>query len=119
MKNVFPILVVLVLAGCGKGGPFEDPDRKHEKRLKPAITFVEGTLKSQRRLPTQDEFRKWKETQPRGMYTLRDRTDEYAASKGATNVNDYMVGTWRADWYHYYKSWDGKYLNASDEYSWP
>lgn len=49
------------------------------------------------------------------MLVLLDRSNKYAASKGAKEVNDFMVGIWRADWYHYYKSWDKQFLNGYDE----
>ena len=49
------------------------------------------------------------------MLILHDRTNKYAASKGAKSETDYMVGIWRADWFHYYKSWDQSFLNGSDE----
>lgn len=110
------LFVTFVSVGCGRGGAtsLENPDRKHERRLQPAIAFIETTLAEYRRLPTHDEFFRWNE-QVHGMFVLRDRSSRYAASKGAKGVNDYMVGVWRADWYHYYKSWDKSYLNASDE----
>ena len=28
---------------------------------------------------------------------------------------DYMVGIWRGERYHYYKSWDKRFLNVSEE----
>lgn len=110
------LLVTLISFGCGTPGtPLpENPDRKHERRLQPAIAFVEETLTEKGRLPTHEEFFQWNE-QNRGMFTLRDCSSRYAKSKGAKGINDYMVGVWRADWYHYYKSWDKSYLNASDE----
>lgn len=66
------------------------------------------------RLPTEGEFRAGTAAMDQ-MLILRDRTNKYAASKGAKTETDYMVGIWRTDWYHYYKSWDKSFLNASDE----
>ena len=50
------------------------------------------------------------------MYTLLDMTDPYAQSKGAIHTNDYLLGTWKGDWYHFYKSWDKKYYDGYDEH---
>ncbi len=88
---LMPLLATLLSTGCDT----LNPDRKHERRLQPAIAFVERTLAELGRLPTQDEFYEWRKQVP-GMYVLRDRSSRYAASKGAKEVNDYMVGVWRA-----------------------
>jgi hypothetical protein len=122
METRLPLTVIIVamVFGCGPKSnytPPEDPDRKHERRLQPAIAFVEGFLAEHGRLPNAREFDAWSDRHG-GMFTLRDHTHRYAASKGAKDPNDYMVGTWRADWYHYYKSWDKTYLNGGDEDFW-
>jgi len=123
LRTHYPILLflgaVLLLGDCDRGASLRDPDHERERRLKPAIAFVEKTIETKGRLPNRNEFTRWEESQSGWIYTLWDRTDEYAARKGATNANDYMVGVWRADWFHYYRSWDGRYLDASDEYPWP
>jgi hypothetical protein len=75
---------------------------------------MDSFLQEHNRLPTKKEFRAGTRSID-GMLVLRDRTDKYAASKGAKSETDYMVGIWRADWYHYYKSWDRSFLNGSDE----
>lgn len=116
----FTVILLVAIFGCGPKSnytPPEDPDRKHERRLQPAIAYVDGFLAEHGRLPNSDEFRAWSD-QHGGMYTLRDHTHRYAASKGAKEPTDYMAGTWRADWYHYYKSWDRGYVNGGDEDFW-
>lgn len=91
-----------------------DNDQKARQWLKPAIEFVEGFLAEHERLPTEKEFDAWNEKRPH-HYNLRDRSHPYAASKGASGRNDYMVGVWRGEWTLYYKSWDKTYYDAQDE----
>jgi hypothetical protein len=86
-----------------------------EARLQPVIKYVDGFIKEHHRLPTKDEF-ETNTAKIDPMLTFKDRSDKYAAKKGAKTELDYMVGIWRADWYHYYKSWDKTFLNGSDEF---
>ena len=111
MKLLFIIAIAVLLVAC-------DSYHKERTRLAPAKAFVERFLRDRGRIPTQDEFRQWGNTKggEHGMFTLRDHTDPYAAKQGAKGTNDYMVGTWRADWYYYYKSWDKQYLDGSTEF---
>ncbi len=89
--------------------------RDREAKLQPVIRYMDTFIHEHHRLPTQDEFRA-DTAKMDSMLILRDRTDKYAASKGAKSELDYMVGIWRADWNHYYKSWDKSFLNGSDEF---
>lgn len=108
-------LCVLFVSSCGKTS---SPDRitvDREARLQPVIQYMETFVQDHHRLPTRDEF----QVGTAGMNSnliLKDRTDPYAARKGAKADTDYMVGIWRADWYHFYKSWDKSFLNGADEY---
>jgi hypothetical protein len=113
------LFCLLFVSSCGDGArtTVPNPDRisvDREARLQPVIRYVEGFIKDHQRLPTQDEFRAGTASMD-PMLVLRDRTHTYAASHGAKTENDYMVGIWRVDWYHYYKSWDRSFLNGSDE----
>jgi len=76
---------------------------------------MDAFIKQHHRLPTQAEFRTGTATIDQ-VAVLRDHNDKYAASKGAKTDTDYMIGVWRVDWYHYYKSWDKSFINASDEF---
>jgi len=104
------LALLLGLSGCGNDRISADSERK----LQPVIQFVDSFVKKNGRLPTDSEFHQAADHMA-WMVVLRDKHNPYAASKGATNDLDYMAGIWRADWYHYYKSWDKKFLNASDE----
>jgi hypothetical protein len=119
MRYLF-LVCLLFLSSCGKNpsSPISNPDRistDREAKLQPVIRYMDAFIKEHQRLPTQDEFRVDTEKMA-WMLVLKDRTDKYAASKGAKSETDYMVGCWRADWYHYYKSWDKSFLNGSDEF---
>jgi len=111
---------IVLVTSCdnNSSSPTSTRDRisvDREARLQPAIRYVEAFTKDHQRLPTQNEFR----SGTKGMgneFVLKDHTDKYAASKGAKADTDYMVGVWRADWYHYYKSWDKSFLSGSDEF---
>jgi hypothetical protein len=104
------LLCLLFLGSCDN----RRISRDREARLQPVISFMDNFLQEHHRLPTQNEFSTG--TRSLGnMLVLRDRTNKYAASKGAKSETDYMVGIWRADWYHYYKSWDRSFLDGSDE----
>lgn len=107
-------LIIGILVCCVYAIWFEQ-SRKHVIRLKPSIAFIESIIQSQNRLPTQNEFHDWMDMDEHRMFVLRDRSDRYAQEHGAKNVNDYMVGTWIADWYYYYKSWDKKYFDGVKE----
>jgi hypothetical protein len=112
-------LVLLFLNSCGNNptSAVSGPDRisqDREAKLKPVIAYVDGFIKDHSRLPTAEEFRAATASMAH-ILILRDRTDPYAASTGAKTDLDYMVGIWRADWFHYYKSWDRSFLNGSDE----
>ena len=89
------------------------PDR--EARLRPVIRYIDRFIEDHGRLPTQEQFQA-KADEMDEMLVLKDRTDAYAAKQGATKETDYMVGIWRADWFHYYKSWDRSFLNGHDEF---
>ena len=104
------LVCLLCLSSCG-----DRISRDREARLQPVIRYMDTFIKEHHRLPTEDEFR----VGTKGMDTmliLRDHTDKYAASNGAKSETDYMVGCWRVDWHHYYKSWDKSFLNGSDEF---
>ena len=88
--------------------------RDREAKMKPVIKYVEEFIKNNGRLPTYEEFHNTADKMA-WMVVLRTKDHPYAARKGAKKDLDYMVGMWRADWYHYYKSWDHKFLNATDE----
>ena len=103
-------LCLFCLCACG-----DRISRDREARLQPVIGYMDSFIKQHHRLPRQDEFRAGTAAMD-SMLIFKDRTDKYAASKGAKSDLDYMVGTWRADWYHYYKSWDKSFLNGSDEF---
>lgn len=114
------LLVCLLFANsCGNGsrtrasGP-ERISADREAHLRPVIVYMDAFIRDHKRLPTQEEFRAGTVSMDK-MLVLHDRTHPYAASKGAKSETDYMVGVWRADWYHYYKSWDKSFLNGSDE----
>jgi hypothetical protein len=89
---------------------------KSEASLRPIILYVDGFIQKHHRLPTQEEFHATADKLA-WMVEFRDRTYRYAASHGAKNELDYMIGIWRADWFHYYKSWDQKFINAADEFT--
>jgi hypothetical protein len=113
-----PLLVLLFLTSCdNRTSAVSGPDRisqDREAKLKPVIAYVDGFIKDHNRVPTAEEFRAATASMDQ-ILILRNRTDPYAASKGARTDLDYMVGIWRADWFHYYKSWDRSFLNGSDE----
>jgi hypothetical protein len=107
------------VSSCGDSSRtvVSNPDRisaDREARLQPVIRYMDAFIREHQRLPTQDEFRSGTVSMDT-MLVLRDRAHPYAASQGARAEADYMVGIWRADWYHYYKSWDKSFLNGSDE----
>jgi hypothetical protein len=111
VMRYLPLVCMLCLFSCGE----DRISQEREARLQPVIRYMDAFIKKHHRLPTQDEFR----ADTHGMDTmlvLKDHTDKYAVSKGAKSETDYMVGCWRADWYHYYKSWDNSFLNGSDEF---
>lgn len=116
MKSGLTKAILLILLGvffvvvCGKDRISKDA----EARLEPVIVYMDAFLKKHHRLPTKEEFESGT-AKLHGMLILRDRSSPYAASKGAKAETDYMIGTWRADWYHYYKSWDRSFLNGYDE----
>lgn len=88
--------------------------RDREAKLKPIIQNMDDFIKFNGRLPTSVEFQN-SINKMADMAVLRTKDHPYAARKGAKADLDYIVGIWRADWFHYYKSWDHKFLNASDE----
>src|SRR4051794_5646332 len=103
----------LLLCSCGK----DRNSREREAELRPVIQYVDAFIGTSHRLPTDQEFQEaarkhgWNGT----ALVIRDKAYPYAASHGAKSNLDYMAGAWRADWYHYYKSWDKQFINASDE----
>jgi hypothetical protein len=99
----------MLLCSCGK---YRSPQQETE--LRPVIQYVDTFIKDHKRLPTQDEFRT-NELSHSPMFVLRERTNRYAASKGARADTDYMVGDWGGDWFYYYKSWDKTFIDGSDE----
>ncbi len=104
------LLSILSLCSCTNARITRD----REARLRPVIEYIDAYINKHRELPSEKEFR----SATMGMevsLVLRDRNHKYAASNGAKTDKDYMVGIWRADWYHYYKSWDRSFLNGSDE----
>jgi hypothetical protein len=108
--KLIAIAFALLLCCCGK----DRISSEHETALKPVIKFVDEFIAKNHRLPTDHEFHETADKMA-WMVVLRDNSYPYAASHGATSKLDYMVGSWRADWYHYYKSWDKQFINASDE----
>lgn len=113
------LLCLLFVNSCrdNSRSTISNPDRisaNREVRLQPVIRYMDDFIRDHHRLPTQDEFRAGTASMDT-MLVLHDRSHAYTASHGAKTETDYMVGIWRADWYHYYKSWDGSFLNGSDE----
>jgi hypothetical protein len=106
------LLGLVCLCSCDAGDTI---GREREARLQPVIRYMDTFIKEYHRLPTQDEFQAGTKGMDR-ILVLKDHTDKYAAGKGAKSEMDYMVGCWRADWFHYYKSWDKSFLNGSDEF---
>ena len=104
------LLCCLLLCSCN-----DRISQDREARLGPVIAYMDAFISAHHRLPTQDEFQASTASMD-PMLVLRDHTDAYAASHGCKAATDYMVGIWRADWYHYYKSWDHSFLNGSDEH---
>lgn len=107
--RVFSIsFIVACLLSC------KDNKRNHvfETELQPIIARVDTFINERHRLPDYQEFQGMSGD---GNFTLRNRMHKYARSKGATHECDYMVGVWRGEWLHYYKSWDHSFLNGSDE----
>ena len=99
-----------MLCSCGRDHISQD----REKRLRPVTAYMDTFIRVHHQLPTQNEFQADTATL-NPMLVLRDHTDAYAARQGCKADTDYMVGIWRADWYHYYKSWDHSFLKGSDE----
>ncbi|MDB5339051.1 MAG: hypothetical protein JWN70_4670 [Planctomycetaceae bacterium] len=108
MMRCLLLALPLLLCSCKS-----EKSKRMEAQLQPAIRYVEAYLKEHRGLPTESDFIQANEGN--AFFILRRHTDKYAASKGAKSPNDYMIGVWRGEWFHYYKSWDHRFLNATDE----
>ena len=113
------VAVNLFAARCNdtKHPVFESQAEEHQRELAPAIEFVEGYLAQHGKLPTQRIFQNWADSAGAHMLVIRHHLHEYASNHGAKANDDYMIGTWTADWYYYYKSWDGKYFDAPSDMS--
>ncbi|MGE0606653.1 MAG: hypothetical protein AB7O62_05960 [Pirellulales bacterium] len=114
---VVPLLLLLALyvVDSSSRAAGDRISAAREAELKPVIRYMEAFIRDHHRLPTGEEFRAGTAGMGR-RFVLSDRTDTYAASKGAKGELDYLIGTWRVDWYHYYKSWDNSFLNGHDEF---
>jgi hypothetical protein len=106
-----PLALLFLCIGCSN----ERITKDREARLKPVIEYVTAFVKEKGRLPSSEEFRAAADKMESIPLVLYDRSFPYAASKGARTETDFMIGIWRADWFHYYKSWDHQFLNGSDE----
>jgi hypothetical protein len=105
-----PLIYTIILEVTG----MDRISRDSEHKLRPIIQYVEDFRKDTGRLPTDEEFHRTADSMA-WMVVLRTKEDSYAARNGAKTSLDYMVGIWRADWYHYYKSWDHEFMSAADE----
>ena len=84
--------------------------------MKPAIAFLEKFKTENGRVAGQDELQRWADGNGQQYwFVVRDAAYPYSVTHGASEDNDYMVGIWRAEWFHYYKSWDRQFINADDE----
>jgi hypothetical protein len=103
------LIILIFFTACD--GNSKRISAEREAKLKPVIEYVESYLKEHQRLPAENDLY----TKFGPGIVIRDRSYKYAVKNGAKTDTDYMVGAWRADWYHYYKSWDKTFLNGSDE----
>ena len=99
----------------GKSTNVGDYYAKYVTEVAPAIEYVDSYLEQNGELPTQRAFQKWAKESGAHMLIIWDREHEYAAKHGAKKKTDYLVGTWMSDWYFYYRSWDGDFIDASDD----
>ena len=102
--------LLLLLCSCA---PDKDPSL--EAKLRPIIAYVDAFVGEHHRLPAQAEFHPGDEQTRLAGFVLLDRSNAYAASKGARAENDYMVGVWNGDFFYYYKSWDHSFIPGADE----
>jgi hypothetical protein len=112
IAGLFVVLIAVMIIVEETG--MDRISRESERKLQPVIRFVDGFIKDNGRLPSHEEFHRAADPMA-WMVVLRTKDHPYAARKGAKTELDYMAGIWRADWYHYYKSWDHKFINAADE----
>ncbi len=106
---------IVFFASSGESTKVGEYYAKYTKRLEPAIKHVEEYVAKHGKLPSQRTFQNWADESGAHMLIIWDRDHDYAAKHGATSGNDYLVGTWLSEWYFYYKSWDGNYIDASDD----
>ncbi|WP_353568556.1 hypothetical protein [Haloferula sargassicola] len=79
-----------------------------ETELVPLARYVEGFRDSQHRLPSEDEFKRWADTnrENKAVWYFTERPS--FMSDWGTPDRDFVVGMWRGEWVQYYRSWDGK-----------
>ena len=91
---------------------------KYTRRLDPAIKFIDQHVSQHGELPSKRAFKNWADDSGAHGLIIWDRSHDCAAEHGAQSENDYLVGAWKSDWYFYYKSLDGNYIDASDDLDW-
>ena len=79
-----------------------------EAKLLPLAGFVTAFRDANGHLPTQAEFAGWADrTDGNAKVEYYPQKPDFVADWG-TPGHDFLVGSWRGQWMHYYQSWNGK-----------
>jgi hypothetical protein len=86
-----------------------DKDQAFTKEsLIPLASYVEGFRNSKGRLPTEEEFNSWAETNFENKAVWYYTNKPPFMKNWGTPGKDFVVGAWRGEWTQYYSSWDKK-----------
>ncbi len=100
------VILVIILAVVLK--KFEKDKVFVQTNLIPLAEHVESFRVSIGRLPTEEEFNNWAETnfESKAVWYYTNKPD-FMKDWGLQG-KDFVVGTWRGEWVEYYRSWDKK-----------
>ena len=79
-----------------------------KENLIPLANYVEGFRDSKGRLPTEEEFNIWAETNFENKAVWYYTNKPPFMKDWGTPGKDFVVGAWRGEWTQYYSSWDKK-----------
>ena len=78
----------------------------------PLVEYVEQFREERGRLPSEEEFRIWSDSEYENQLTNYFPTKPDFVRDWGELGHDFIVGRWRGEWVHYYSTWDKR--NFSD-----
>ena len=75
-------------------------------RILPLVDYVEQFREERGRLPSEEEFRSWSDSEYENHLIDYFPTKPDFVRDWGEPGHDFIVGRWRGEWVHYYSTWD-------------